>query len=262
MSEKININLEHCGQYVLDEEHIFGWFHPIPLKTWKAILGFHQAAARKFNGESITLHRWNPGKKDYDTIIPYQETVPQGLSVTVNWQDERNKEFLDEYARENGMEFFPACSIHTHVNIEAFESGTDAKDEEDWAGWHLTIGKMFHKELDLFGRYRLPKIPKVKNVTDVEDCYVLPWKFLFPKGADETKIVDPVGSDDFLKFVERVETPFKQEQFYPGVENKVERHPYQHLSKDEILELVEMGWLDEEQARIYTGMPMKIGFKK
>lgn len=195
--ETVMLTLPHCGQLQIDGVHIQGWFHPIELDLWKKIIGFHRWISKEYNSESVSYHRWNNRTNQYDTIIPWQVTNRGGLSVRTPWAHAVNKQLLDEYAAQNGEEFFPACTIHTHVNAAAFESGTDAGDEEDQPGWHLTIGHLCsHKQYDLAARFRLPKIKKVRSLTNVDRSYEIDPEHLFPRGT-KMDDVQEMADDDY-----------------------------------------------------------------
>ena len=140
--KQVVLKLSHCGELMVQSKDIVGWWHPIPIKLWRRIVGFHHAISKASKAESVSYHRWNPKTEEYDTIIPYQVSAGRGLAVSTNWEDPKNVELLNRYAAKHGQEFFPACTIHTHVDASAFESGTDAGDETDLPGWHITIGHL------------------------------------------------------------------------------------------------------------------------
>ena len=204
----VELKLPHCGEILVNKDQILGWFNPIPLPLWDQIVGFHYGISQKHNAESVSYHRFNPNTGLYDTIIPFQKTAVAGLAVKADWTDERNVALLDDYARDHGQEFFPACTIHTHVDAAAFESGTDAGDEEDQPGWHITIGHLLsHKELDLDFRFRLPKIPGVKSLTSATISYDLDWEHLFHEDVKEDEVTQPNHlNDDWEHLQERVDT--------------------------------------------------------
>lgn len=202
--EPVDLFMPHCGRVLIDEKGIRGWFYPISMALWEAIIGFHLEITKRYGAESLSYHRWNAKLGTYDTIIPYQTTAAQGLSVGADWTDPRNVKLLDDYSKEHGQDFFPACTIHTHVNAPAFESGTDAHDEKHQPGWHITIGKMLHAQYDLDTRFRLPVRPKVKKLTDTGSAYDLMVSSLFRRDADFKRIRTTPGNDHFHEFLDRV----------------------------------------------------------
>lgn len=205
-SEPKSIKMPHCGELLIDKDRISGWFHPIRLSLWSRIIGFHTAISKAHKAESVSYHRWNSKNSCYDTIIPYQVTESPGLSVSTDWQDPRNQKLLDEYGAKHGRDFFPACTIHTHVDASAFESGTDAHDEADWPGWHITLGHLLtHENYDLHCRIRLPKIPAVRELTAVNMAYPIEAKYLFPEGTPATAITQrPNYNDKWKEYISRV----------------------------------------------------------
>jgi hypothetical protein len=205
--ESIHLQLEHCGEFLIKEDVITGWFHPIPLSTWRKIIGFHKSFSLKYHAETVSYHRWNPKIEDYDTIIPHQKTQAPGLSVNTDWQNPLNIALLDEYAAENGQDFFPACTIHTHVATSAFESGTDAADEEEQAGWHITLGHLtkVHGEIDTHFRFRTPRTKKVKDLITDNESYEIEPENLFERSTTKDEILKcPHDDTSFNDFYPRV----------------------------------------------------------
>lgn len=200
--------MPHCGEFLLKDGTINGWFQPIPIYQWREIIGFHKTLSIATNAETVSYHKWDPARKRYHTIIPFQDTVPGGLSVDVDWEDHRNIKLLDDFAKANGGDsMLPACTIHTHVNSSAFESGTDAADEDDMPGWHLTLGHLSkHKTLlDVHSRFRLPKVKRVIKHTTVKEGYEFPLANLFPAGTDMELVLNcPWTNQNLLQFADRV----------------------------------------------------------
>tara|TARA_A200000159_G_scaffold164864_1_gene196863 strand:- start:1266 stop:1979 length:714 start_codon:yes stop_codon:yes gene_type:complete len=205
--EPTQFSLPNCGEIRLENNEIKGWFYPISIYQWREIIGFHKTMSIIHKAETVSYHRWNNKNQKYDTVIPYQETVKNGLSVDVDWEDHRNVELLDGYAEKNGVELFPACTIHTHVASGAFESGTDAGDEEDYPGWHLTLGHLTanQKKIDTHSRFRLPKIERVTKHTSVQDAYEFNLEKLFPEGLNIDQVTHcPWNNKNLHKFKDRV----------------------------------------------------------
>ena len=200
------LKLPHCGELSVNKDMISGWFHPLKLSLWSRIVTFHRTISLAHRAESVSYHRWNQKTKCYDTIIPFQISAKKGLSVDTNWEDERNKKLLDDYGQKWGRDFFPACTIHTHVDISAFESGTDAGDEKDWPGWHITLGHLIsHPTYDIHCRIRLPRIPSLKEFTSINMAYEIEAKHLFPKDTPAKEIVKPSNENTaWSKYLDRV----------------------------------------------------------
>lgn len=187
---------------------IEGNFHPIPLEMWKAIIGFHRQVSINFDGESVSYHKWSEADKCYHTIIPYQTSSKHGLHVAVDWQEPENQKLLDRYGKLYKEDFFPACTIHTHVDAGAFESGTDAKDEEHNPGWHITLGKLIsNDEYDFDFRMRLPQTKKLKEVCNTGAKVNLVMKHLFADvDANIETISKTPGTTNWHKYLHRVKT--------------------------------------------------------
>lgn len=200
------LKLSHCGELFVNKDVISGWFHPIRLSLWSRIVGFHRTISLENKAESVSYHKWNTKSKCYHTIIPFQVSTKGGLSVTTNWEDLRNKQLLDNYGQKWGRDFFPACTIHTHVDASAFESGTDAGDEQDWPGWHVTLGHLIsHPYYSIHCRIRLPRIPSLKEFTSINTAYEIEAKYLFGEGTPPREIVKPSSENkSWNQYIHRV----------------------------------------------------------
>lgn len=193
------------AQMELSEEGITGAFHPIPAELWDAIIGFHRQVSINHDAESVSYHRWHAPTGEYHSLIPFQETKEHGLSIDFDWTSPENAALLDEYAEKWKEDFFPACSIHTHVDASAFESGTDAKDENEQPGWHITLGHLLsHDEYHFDFRMRLPKMKKVTDLVNTSCSYELSWKNLFLPSIDEKLLYSTPGSAVWHKHLHRV----------------------------------------------------------
>lgn len=193
-------------EMIATREKFEGTFQPIPLDLWDAIVGFHRQISIDSSAESVTYHKWSHKDKCYHTLIPWQETEWGGLSVCVDWQDSRNIQLLDDYAKEHEEDFLPACTIHTHVDVEAFESATDAGDEREAPGWHITLGRLVSfDEYDLHFRMRVPRTRSLREIINCDISYRLNWNNLIIEGDGvEEKIKTTPGTTDFHPFIQRV----------------------------------------------------------
>ena len=194
------------ARFTARNNRINGRFHPIPLSLWKAIIGFHRQASIDHDGESVSYHKWHEPSKSYHTIIPFQKTRRHGLSVDVDWTSQKNQELLDTYAALYGEDFLPACSIHTHVDASAFESGTDANDEYSNPGWHITLGHLVsYDKYDFHFRMRLPRLRRIKDVVNVESSVILDWEHLFVSNPENRQLIETIpGTTDFHQFLSRI----------------------------------------------------------
>lgn len=188
------------------DNRISGTFHPISRELWACVVGFHRQASINFDAETVSYHKWHEPSASYHTIIPWQTTSQHGLSVRVDWQDKRNQELLNEYARRFQTEFFPACTIHTHVDTSGFESGTDAHDEENNPGWHITLGHLVsYTKYNLHFRMRAPKRKALAEAINVNGSIALGWEHLFAREGDIEEFIHTTpGVTDWHEFLSRV----------------------------------------------------------
>jgi len=203
--EEVKIKLAGADMTVTPGK-IKGALHAIPIPLWQAIVGFHRQISIKYKAESMSYHRWYEKDKCYHSLIPYQETSYGSLAVKTDWTDERNITLLNEYAKEYKEEFFPACTIHTHVDIGAFESGTDAADEEFQPGWHITLGELLsHQMIDVSLRIRLPKLKKISSLVNVNNAYEIEINNLFDPSVNKDELFALSGTTDWHDKLDRVE---------------------------------------------------------
>ena len=207
--EPVKFKIAGAEMTINPDFKISGDFHKISFELWQAIIGFHRQISINLDAESVSYHKWNENLKEYITIIPWQTSSKHGLHVDVKWTDPRNQELLDEYGKRFGEEFFPACTIHTHVDTSAFESGTDAKDEEHNPGWHITLGKLISSKeaYDFDFRMRLPQTKKLKEIVDTGSKIKLVIQHLIPGDKEaRDKYTGIPGTTDFHHLLNRVET--------------------------------------------------------
>lgn len=183
-----------------------GSFHPLSRELWDCVIGFHRQASINHDAESVSYHKWDEVSASYHTIIPWQETSQHGLSVKVDWQDKRNQALLDAYAARFKTEFFPACTIHTHVDASGFESGTDANDEEQNPGWHITLGHLVSfDKYNLHFRMRAPQRKSLAEAINVNGSIQLGWNHLFVDTPENEAFIHTTpGCCDWHPFLERV----------------------------------------------------------
>jgi hypothetical protein len=204
----VEFNMTGTSFRINEKMIIEGNFHPIPLELWKAIIGFHRQVSINLDAESVSYHRWSEADKCYHTIIPYQKTSKHGLHVDVDWTTKENQELLNRYGKLYKEDFFPACTIHTHVDASAFESGTDAKDEEHNPGWHITLGKLVSKDEYHFDfRMRLPQTKKLKEFVDTSKKVNLEMRHLFVESQSNLDLITKTpGTTNWHKYLSRVKT--------------------------------------------------------
>lgn len=185
---------------------IIGSFWAIPISLWHAIIGFQREIALRHEAEAMTYIRWNQKVQAYHSFIPHQTTVRRGLSVTCNLQSAENIAILDNYGRSWGEDFMSGvCTIHSHVDVSAFESGTDANDEQSLPGFHITLGHLLSKkEYHLDFRIRVPHTPKIRAIIDPDSCFKIGWESLFVAGTKKEDVFQCPGSATWVKYASRV----------------------------------------------------------
>jgi hypothetical protein len=205
--ESIQINLAGAEATIHDGSFEVR-FHSIPPALWNAIIGFHRQVSINMDAESVSYHHWHKGDKEYHTIIPFQTSTGGGLHLNVDWEHADNVALLDKYAEVHKEAFFPACTIHTHVDTVAFESGTDARDEEEAPGWHITLGHLVSfKNYDLDFRMRLPQSKRVAARVNTKSKFPLTSKHIFSGEVTDVKFISTTpGSTDFHHLLNRVTT--------------------------------------------------------
>lgn len=201
----LDFEMPHCGSFTLKKNSLTCRLQEIPLSLWEKIVGFHRMVSIKMQGESVSYHRWHDELNEWHSLIPWQDSVAMSLSVHTPWRDPRNAALLDDYGKKYKQDFYPWCTVHTHVDTNAFESGTDADDEKDVPGWHITLGSLLTgKEYDVHARIRIPKIKKIKAISDPECPYIFQDLESFFSKEDLPHATKIPGTKDWEKFIERV----------------------------------------------------------
>lgn len=99
----------------------------IELKIFKDIISFFRKVYELHKSESIVLVYYNKSKKRYKIIVPEQEVNISSLNYKSNIT-------IKDHVLIG--------TIHSHASMSAFHSSTDIKDEENFDGLHITIGKI------------------------------------------------------------------------------------------------------------------------
>ena len=94
----------------------------------KPVLDFFVWSANKHDAEAMVYMYYNPETKQYDFIPPTQEVT--GASISYDEMPKAAKGFK------------PLGTIHSHVDMSAFHSGTDTNDQATFDGIHITVGKV------------------------------------------------------------------------------------------------------------------------
>jgi len=107
----------------------------IATRQFAQILTLFREVYKVFKAEANVILHYNKKRKRYRIDVP-----PQG--VTGGSVDYINGE--DTY-----KDYIRIGTIHSHASMSAFHSGTDHKDEENWDGLHITLGKMDEEYFDI-----------------------------------------------------------------------------------------------------------------
>lgn len=109
----------------------------LPARIVWRIKNFFQEVVAKYDAEAMTIIYYNKDKQDFKVHIPEQKVGKGG----VNYKRVGLTAF-------DGMEdYLRVGTIHSHCDFEAFHSGIDIRDEEDFDGLHCTFG---HNDKDEF----------------------------------------------------------------------------------------------------------------
>ncbi len=220
-----------------------------PLDQWCAIATFHKLASALYDAETVSYHKWIPSLGKYIDVFPHQKSSFGGLSVSTDWQDARNKKILADFAEEYGVELFPCCTIHTHVNTSAFQSGTDMKDEEENPGWHITLGKMNQNVIDVHARLVTPGVKRLGSMR--KQCLSIET-FQFIDGMEDEKDKRYLTPDFDFRYCTMLQTRiteearsygmgsygyqgkyYSQQEFYNGTRGEWNRGKYTPPPKSE-----------------------------
>lgn len=96
---------------------------------------FFAKVVEKYHAEACVILFYNKETQSYAINVPQQIVSHAGVRY----------ESGSHTHEANG--YIPVGTIHSHCDFQAFHSGTDIHDEEDWDGLHITFG---HNHLDDF----------------------------------------------------------------------------------------------------------------
>lgn len=80
----------------------------------------------------------------------FPQEYPSGMSTK---ELENHENFQEDRKTLFGGDWTCFCTVHHHCSMEAFQSGTDSKDEDHWAGLHITLGNLDEPQLDWHHRF-------------------------------------------------------------------------------------------------------------
>lgn len=100
---------------------------------------FFAKVVAKYNAESCVVLFYNADTEDYALVVPQQAVAHGGVKY--------HRGGLTHMQELAG--YVPVGTIHSHCDFQAFHSGTDDRDEEDWDGLHITFGHNDQEEFTI-----------------------------------------------------------------------------------------------------------------
>lgn len=150
---------------------------------------FFRAVFEKFGTEGVVqlvfdmkkMNSANPGS-GWDFYVPTQTNTGHECKYEkdeiVPWIHKEN---------EAGKEYILVGSAHSHPNMSAYASSTDHKDQQDWEGFHITVG--WHPGQPSHHYVELIQNGRQWNYPDVSDVFEFPPPPKL-KGVDYTSVID------------------------------------------------------------------------
>jgi hypothetical protein len=105
-------------------------FSAMPRRILDEMTAFAKAIYDRDKAEAAAVMYYHPDSDEWSWDVPDQETTPNGLSV----------DYKEPPPPPPGSILFG--SFHSHADSGAFQSGTDHKDEKNFDGIHVTVGKL------------------------------------------------------------------------------------------------------------------------
>ena len=180
-----------------EKEARFTWHGSrIPFRLWEQIVCFMRWSQETHHQEALLTLFYNTNEKLWAADVFPQR--PAGMTVNYLPDHPDYKIVRKRY----GTGWVQMGSVHHHCGMAAFQSGTDHSDEIDRDGFHVTLGKMREKELDIHCRasfegvmyntspelwIECPKwmleIPKsyIGSIVSLSKAYVIPKDVSFPE---------------------------------------------------------------------------------
>lgn len=108
---------------------------PLPYKLFLQTSGFFAWASKTLDSEArvdffLVDGIWK--------VVCFNQTTQGQLDVEIDFESSSNAELLTDSIKEAKKRFH--CTIHSHNDIGASQSGTDVDDEKGKRGWHITLG--------------------------------------------------------------------------------------------------------------------------
>ena len=156
----IAINSRWGNLYINMGEMAFGVEYklpPLPYKLFLQTSGFFSWASKTLDTEA---------RVDFFLVdgvwkaVCFNQTTQGQLDVEIDFESRSNKELLTDSIVEAKKRFH--CTIHSHNDIGASQSGTDVNDEIGKRGWHITLGDYGSSEISNHARLTIQE-PALKD---------------------------------------------------------------------------------------------------
>lgn len=173
----------------------------LPYEQWLQTVGFHRWSYKTFKQETHISHFITKDKQFI--TVPFHQTV-SGMTIKIDLQTPENQELLNQLTEEYGIDVggFHGTT-HNHVNMSAFQSGTDKHDEEGQQGVHFTLGNLGQKDMSIHAR--------VSAIFNGDISLIEPGKPI-PAGAKILKKMMDLSAMSILSFIEipYIDSNFKE----------------------------------------------------
>ena len=132
---------KNCGK--VDETITYNSSFRIPSDLFYSVEKFLEEVYKKYSSEGVVILYYNKEVNKWAYCIPEQEVTAASASYEIT--DKAVYVIEGEYNKSvkslEGDGWIQCGSIHSHASMDAFHSGVDDKDEFDFDGIHITIGK-------------------------------------------------------------------------------------------------------------------------
>jgi hypothetical protein len=148
----------------------------------------------------VILRLFMTRERDRIVIFPLTQIYGTGMSV----KEDITTEEREKWAQEGLLE---AGTMHSHCNMNAFQSGTDKDDESHRDGLHVTIGKLKEDAFDLHARMTWTLVGEERDGKLIRASQIIRQKpelrdwFILPQVAEEFMAAEPILEAAILKYL-------------------------------------------------------------
>lgn len=135
----------------------------LPRALVETVVGFFDIIGREQGGEAAVLLAWDRDRAEYQVIVPAQTSV-----VSVGWNGVVYPLEVHYEVPALPSNLMLVGDMHCHVDLPAYSSPTDQRDEEYRPGLHLVVGRIsreppeWHAEAIVDGvRFRLKAVDQL-----------------------------------------------------------------------------------------------------